>query len=1007
MPAKNVKVTLEYYTYHSITVSNEGHDSTTVTIKNSNGNEIDEAIDGTLVSVYVNNSSNTEFVTGVLYNGNMMTYSNGKYTFEMPNADVVITLQYGNHNNISVSSSVHQDTSVVIEDSEGNEITSALENEEVYVTVTTTNDTEIITGVTYNGTNITSVTGNTYMFLMPATSVEISVTYQNIYSISLSDAIHETTAVTVADKDGNPITSSLAGNEVVLTVNNSSTIEDIGAVTYNGTAILENGGVYKFTMPEENVVISVDYDYLHTINLSSGIHTDTTVKIKDKDGNAITSSMKNEEVTLEVSTKNECEVISAVKYNGTTITPSDGKYTFIMPNEDVTITVEYEDLYLLSTSDIHSGTKVQFKDSDGNTITRVKKGTTVYVEASTTSTTEIISKVKYNNSTLTLKDGKYSFTMPSNNVVVTIDYESLYSISLNRSIHSTTSISIKDSSGKAITNSLANKTITLEVSDTSTTELIKAVKMNGTELSKNSSGNYTFTMPSKNAEITVEYETLYTITKSSEIHSDTTLTITDKNGNALTNATAGTEVNVVATTTSSVDVIKSVKYNGVAATLTDNKYKFTMPSENVTITVEYESPYTLEVSSSIHSGTTVLITDDEGDIITNAFAGSNVNLEVSTTSYSEIIKSVKYNDTVITPVDGVYSFVMPNENVTITVEYESLYTLEVSSTVHSGTNVNITNKDGGNLMNALAGTEIHVEVSTTSTSETIKGVKYNGIDATLDNGIYKFTMPSENVVITVDYETKYTLTVDPSVLSETTIKFRDENDNEITSAYAGTTVNVDVTNFSDEYVTKAIKVNGTTIEKDSLNKYSFTMPSENVVITVEYDRLYNLTVGEVHATDSTVRIEDAAGEEISKAKVGDEIYVNATTTSTTETIGGISHDGIKVTTAETDGRYKFTMLQGDCTIDIIYKNEIVDTYQNCVVYGSDSNGSINWQDPEASANYGDIMYIWFNSKVVSNVKVNNVECTEYNIDQGSGVVLKVYKFTMPNTVATITYDIVS
>ena len=756
MPSHNVNLTLDYIDSYSITVNNVGHDNTTVIIKNGYGNEISSALEGELITLEVTNTSSTETISAVKANGNDLVLKNGIYQFEMPNMDVVITIEYGNTNALTVSSSIHSDTTITIKNKDGKDITSALEGEEIYVTATTSTTSELIKEIKYNDNVITPTSDGIYKFTMPASNVEISVTYSTIYSISLSKAIHTDTTVSIKDNEGNDLTSCLAGKEVVVSVSSSSTTEVVSGVKYNDTELTLNDGLYTFTMPEENVVISVIYDSIHSINLSSGIHNDTIVKIKDSEGNNITSSIKGKEVTLEVSTSNECETIKDVKYNGTSIIGNDGIYTFTMPNEDVTITVEYEDLYLLSADSIHTGTKVTFKDSDGNTITRAKKGETVYVNVSTTSISEIIKKVMYNGTALTLKDGTYSFTMPSNNVVITIEYESLY---------------------------------------------------------------------------------------------------------------------------------------------------------------------TLNVASSVHSYTSIKFKDDDGNVISNALAGTNINLDITNSSDGEVIKSVKYNDTVINPTLGKYSFTMPSEDVSITVEYENLYTLCKASSVHDDTTVTFKNTSGETITKALAGDEITLDISITSTTEEIKSVKYNDTEITPSNGVY-----------------------------------------------------------------------------------TFTMPSENVEISIEYNHLYSLTLGECHATNTTVKFEDKDGNEISKAKVGDIVYVNATTTSTTETIGGIKHDGIKVVAKDSDGKYSFTMLEGDCTVDIIYNNEIVQDLTNYVVFGSDSNGSIDWNDSVDTANYGDVLYIYFSSSNISNVKVNNVDCTKYEIDQGSGVIVTVYKFTMPNTVATITFD---
>ncbi len=98
MPSHNVTITLDYIDSYSITINNIGHDDTTVVIKNANGNIISSAFEGELITLTVTNSSSSETISAVKANGNELALNKGVYQFEMPNMNVVITIEYENIN---------------------------------------------------------------------------------------------------------------------------------------------------------------------------------------------------------------------------------------------------------------------------------------------------------------------------------------------------------------------------------------------------------------------------------------------------------------------------------------------------------------------------------------------------------------------------------------------------------------------------------------------------------------------------------------------------------------------------------------------------------------------------------------------------------------------------------------------------------------------------------------------------------------------------------------------
>lgn len=108
------------------------------------------------------------------------------------------------------------------------------------------------------------------------------------------------------------------------------------------------------------------------------------------------------------------------------------------------------------------------------------------------------------------------------------------------------------------------------------------------------------------------------------------------------------------------------------------------------------------------------------------------------------VKSVKYNNTEIAPQNGVYSFKMPAEEVTVTAEFELKdYSITIDPDIWGGTlTVDKTTAHMGETVTvtAVPNDDPHYDIKT-------ENVKYNGIEIPNNNG-YSFIMPAENVEIT-------------------------------------------------------------------------------------------------------------------------------------------------------------------------------------------------------------------------------------------------------------------
>ena len=110
--------------------------------------------------------------------------------------------------------------------------------------------------VTVTGTTATKVTENKYTFSMPTTDVVVNVTYKKIpYNVSAFGGGSATGGSYFVDK-----ASATVGDTITITVapNLGYLVEK---VTFNGIAATNNGdGTYSFTMPAQEVIVSVEFD---------------------------------------------------------------------------------------------------------------------------------------------------------------------------------------------------------------------------------------------------------------------------------------------------------------------------------------------------------------------------------------------------------------------------------------------------------------------------------------------------------------------------------------------------------------------------------------------------------------------------------------------------------------------------------------------------------------------------------------------------------------------------
>ena len=338
------------------------------------------------------------------------------------------------------------------------------------------------------------------------------------------------------------------------------------------------------------------------------------------------------------------------------------------------------------------------------------------------------------------------------------------------------------------------------------------VTLDGVELTP-VDGVYTFTMP--NNEVTVDVETtknVYTITESSS-NCVTTLPAS---------ATYGDEVSftVIGNTGYKVD---SVAIADTALEAVDGVYTFTMPADDVTVSIQTsKNVYTITESSS-NCVTTLPASATYGDEVSFTVTGN--------TGYK--VDSVAIADTALEAVDGVYTFTMPAENVTVSIETSKIdYTIS---------------QNGSNFTSTLPASATYEEVvSFTVTGNT--GYKVDSVaiaDTVLEavDGVYTFTMPAENVTVSIETsKIDYTISQNGSNFTSTLPTIANHEDVIIFKVEADT-----------DYAVSKVTLNGTELTLAN-GVYTFTMPAGDV--TVDVETYLTVEIGDVNK-DGRVNIKDA------------------------------------------------------------------------------------------------------------------------------------------------------
>lgn len=436
--------------------------------------------------------------------------------------------------------------------------------------------------------------------------------------------------ITFVNLEGESVTKAEAGEKITIYVTYDD--KEIDTITLNGgTLVKDNNGNYSFVMPESSAIVKISFkekaeepepvEKTYKVSIDSGDVSlkDGDIKITDETGVALSEIKANTKVYVSIS--NEYEV-SSLNIDGVAVTKEeDGRYSFLMPEKDVVIVIDFVDYFTISvdTNGENVGEDaVRVVNTEGVEVSSSKEGEALKVIIDHTLP---VSEVTMNETKLAVEtDGTYSFVMPAEAVTISIDWAKSGELGIEADIDfsyftefrltyitgSGTDIKVNEVPSTDI--DFNNKTIKLDYNVEYTLRLsvsgsyvVTSVKLDDSVLSLSDGYTFTFTKDSKKISIETEEveepEISYTISFEPGDTGIDPETVTFLNtDNDIENAGyEGDTIWVYFNDASEELTPEKVFANGVECTLFANVptqytlWSFTMPAENVVITAQLAS----------------------------------------------------------------------------------------------------------------------------------------------------------------------------------------------------------------------------------------------------------------------------------------------------------------------------------------------------------------------------------------------------------------------------------
>ena len=444
-----------------------------------------------------------------------------------------------------------------------------------------------------------------------------------------------------------------------------------------------------FTMPEGNVTLIASYSNTtkYKVTVTGGIIVEP--QVSDKHTGSFEPGTK---VTVAFA-DNGIEDFKQWKFIGTKPAglprgwETSKKFTFKMPESNVTLTAEYKTAYTLT---VTGGTIVDGSGT-GKTTGSFQPGTKVTVTAPADTETKKFKQWTGGDNITNAEPtdwrtkGTFTFTMPAGNVTLGASYHTITKYEVK-----VTGGTIVDGSGIGKTSGIYLPGTKITVTFTESTGIedqFEKWTLSGTEPTDlpndwQSKPSFSFTMPAGNVTLTAAYKDVYT------------LTVDDGKGTILVNgvagsrALAGDQITVTETGSDEHHLFSSWELTSDTALVEPEEgwqskpsFTFTMPAGNVTLTADYKQLYNLAVTG----GTIVGGTGDTGETTGIYLPGDEVTIQF--TASDDITKQFEQWKSTDTepeaPTAGwpeggwrnskKFTFKMPAGNVSLSADYRKTY----------------------------------------------------------------------------------------------------------------------------------------------------------------------------------------------------------------------------------------------------------------------------------------------------------------------------------------------
>ena len=545
-----------------------------------------------------------------------------------------------------------------------------------------------------------------FSFTMPAGNVTLTAAYKDVYTLTVDDGKGTILVNGVAGS------RALAGDKITVTETGSDEHHLFSSWQLTSSTPLvkpdedwQNKPSFSFTMPAGNVTLTADYKQLYDLTVTGGTIVDGTGDPGKTSGIYLPGTELTIWFTESTDIENQFEQWKSTDTEPEAPTagwPEGGwqnskKFTFKMPEGNVTLEAEYKTVYNVSVDDGKGTILVNGVEGSralaGDEITVTETGSDKYHLFSSWKLTSSTPLVRPSDNWENSKE--FTFTMPAGNVALKADYKQLYDLTVNGG-------TIVDGNGDTgIYLPGTEVTIQFTESDDITKQFEKWT-YTGTAPAAPDGGwpdggwqnspDFTFKMPEGNVSLRAEYRETYQIFETAgraEFFAE------GAEEQRIYEALPGTKIIAKVPDSELNDYRQFNMWRLVSEKeLVEpdqnwqgkQSFRFTMPEGDVELQAFFTTLYDVNVTH----GTIVDENGDTGASKKIVKPGQPVTVRAESTEENPFLQWTYIGEAPVEPDDGwqtskEFTFKMPNGNVTLEAQRDQLYKVSINDSLGSVT----------------------------------------------------------------------------------------------------------------------------------------------------------------------------------------------------------------------------------------------------------------------------------------------------------------------------------